>query len=95
MLAGGEPSSSYQKSKRRAGGVANLSCVRLCPSLQLTFGNGSMGLPSRKFLRDFSMSGVGGCSSAVQNKVPVEVVSLRTHAEALVGLGQSPASTIA
>jgi hypothetical protein len=41
------------------------------------------------------MNGVGGNSLAIENKVPADVLGMRTHARALVGLGQSPASTIA
>lgn len=62
--------------------------------LQLTFSNGYKVLPSRKSLRGFSTKGVDGSSSAVENKVLAEVVGMRTYAEALVGLGQSPASAI-
>jgi hypothetical protein len=62
--------------------------------LQLTFSKGYKVLPSHKSLRGFSMKGVDGSSLAVENKVLAEVVSMRTYAEALVGLGQYPASAI-
>lgn len=62
--------------------------------LQSTFSKGYKVLPSNKSLRDFSTKGVDGSSLAVENEVMAEVVGMRTYAEALVGLGQSPASAI-